>query len=97
MSFCNTQTPPADGQSGRHPGGRPRKAGRSVYVAVRLREGEHDEVLARLDLLPAGQRSSYIRRVLAGAPIDLLDTAQAQESERVASLLDTMPDGTEDW
>ncbi len=69
--------------------GRPHKVGRSVYIPLRLREGEDDEVLMRLARLPTGQRSAYIRRVLAGAPVEALEVA-LQETARAASILDSL-------
>lgn len=75
--------------------GRPRKPGRSRRYTIRLREGEHDAILERIDCLPAGQRSAYIRRVLAGAPVDLLDGALV-ESDALAADLDAMWDDWED-
>ncbi|MBU1880244.1 MAG: hypothetical protein KJ734_14955, partial [Chloroflexi bacterium] len=55
---------------------------------------EHDEVLARLDRIPPGQKSTYIRRVLAGAPVEVLDQA-IKETKFVAGLLDGMWD--DEW
>ncbi|MBN1658279.1 MAG: hypothetical protein JXA93_07760 [Anaerolineae bacterium] len=72
--------------------GRPRKAGHSVRITIRLREGEPDvdAILERLVKLPVGQRSAYIRRVLAGAPVEALDQALARESDELAADLDAM-------
>ena len=75
--------------------GRPPKAGRSVVITFRLREGEHDPILARLRQLPRNRRSAYIRRVLSGAPVEVLDDALKQESEALSSALDGAWD--EDW
>lgn len=73
--------------------GRPAKSGRSVRIAFRLREGEHDDILERLDQVPPGEQSDYIRRVLAGASPELLDHA-LHESDSLTSALDGMWD---DW
>ena len=72
--------------------GRPRKPGRSVRITIRLREGEPgaDAILRRLARLPRGQRSAYIRRVLAGAPVEALDEALARESAALGIALDEM-------
>ena len=75
--------------------GRPPKAGRSVVITFRLREGEHDPILSRLRKLPRNRRSAYIRRVLSGAPVGALDEALRQESEALSSALDGAWD--EDW
>ena len=77
--------------------GRPRKAGRSVRVTLRLREGdlEVDAILQRLAALPRGRRSAYIRRVLAGAPVEVLDDALAKETAELTASLDGMWAG--DW
>lgn len=77
--------------------GRPRKAGRSVRVTLRLREGdpEVDAILQRLAGLPRGRRSAYIRRVLAGAPVQVLDDALANETAELTASLDGMWAG--DW
>jgi len=74
--------------------GRPRKPGRSIKIALRLREGEHDAILERLRQLPRGHWSRYIRRVLDGAPVEALDDALAQESKILTAALDGMWD---DW
>jgi hypothetical protein len=70
--------------------GQPAKHGRRVFVGIWFREGEHDEVLARLNQLPERQRSSYIRRVLAGAPVEVHQAAFEAESERVRAGLDAL-------
>jgi hypothetical protein len=57
-------------------------------ITFRLREGEHDPILARLRQLPRSQRSAYIRRVLSGAPVEVLDEALKRESEALTSALD---------
>ncbi|HNS52037.1 MAG TPA: hypothetical protein PKO09_12750 [Anaerolineae bacterium] len=77
--------------------GRPRKAGRSVRVTLRLREGdpEVDAILQRLAGLPRGRRSACIRRVLAGAPVEVLEGALAKETADLAASLDGMWAG--DW
>ena len=75
--------------------GRPPKTGRSVVITFRLREGEHDPILSRLRQLPRNRRSAYIRRVLSGAPVEVLDDALQQESDALASALDGAWD--EDW
>lgn len=75
--------------------GRPRKPGKSHRVTIRLREGEHDTILSRLQALPAGKWSSYIRRVLDGAPVEALDEALRQESDALSADLNGMWDG--DW
>lgn len=61
-----------------------------MRVTIRLREGEDDAILARLKRVPKGRRSAYIRRVLAGAGVEVMDEVLAQESELVTSLLDSM-------
>jgi len=66
--------------------GRPAKKGASVRVTVRFREGEHDEILERLKKLPEGGRSAYIRRVLAGAPVEALDAAMVEDQEMTDGL-----------
>jgi len=72
-------------------GGRPRtRIAPDVRVTIRLRPGQDDAILERLARVPPGRRSAYIRRVLAGAPVEALDVALAQETERVASALDAM-------
>ena len=86
-NFCPTENPPR---------GRPPKPGRSVRITIRLREGEDDAILARLARVPKGRRSAYIRRVLAGAGVDVMDEVLAEEPEVVASLLDAMWED-EDW
>lgn len=68
--------------------GRPEKPGRSIMITFRLREGEHDPILDRLLRLPHRNRSAYIRRVLSGAPVDLLDDAFEQESATLSAALD---------
>lgn len=68
--------------------GRPPKPGRVYVVCIKLREGEHDAILERLRNLPRGYRSAYIRRVLSGAGIELLEESYRQESERLKGLLD---------
>ncbi len=75
--------------------GRPPKPGRSIPVTVRLREGEHDSILARLRTLPKGKWSSYIRRILDGARIEALDEALQQESASLTADLDGMWD--DEW
>ena len=72
--------------------GRPRKPGRSIRITIRLREGEPemDAILQRLAGLPVGQRSAYIRRVLAGAPVEALEEALAEESGELTAALDGM-------
>lgn len=77
--------------------GRPRKVGRSIRVTLRLREGdpEVDAVLQRLAALPRGRRSAYIRRVLAGAPVEVLEEALAKETAELTASLDGMWAG--DW
>jgi len=72
--------------------GRPAKPGRSVRITIRLREGEHDSILERLQALPKGRWSAYIRRILDGAPIESLDAALEDESETLAAALDGMWD-----
>lgn len=75
--------------------GRPRKPGKSRKITIRLRDGEHDTIIQRLQALPRGKWSSYIRRVLDGAPVEALDQALQQESEGLTSALDGMWD--DDW
>ena len=77
--------------------GRPRKPGRSIRITIRLREGEPevDAILQRLVSLPAGQRSGYIRRVLAGAPVEAQEQTLAEESVELTAALDGMWD--DDW
>jgi hypothetical protein len=77
--------------------GRPRKPGRSVRITLRLREGDRevDAILQRLAGLPRGRRSAYIRRVLAGAPVEALDEALANETAELTASLDGMWAG--DW
>ena len=87
---CHTEKGPRTGARGRPP-----KAGQSVVITFRLREGEHDPVLARLRQLPRNRRSAYIRRVLSGAPVEVLDDALKQESEALSSALDGAWD--DDW
>ncbi len=70
--------------------GRPAKNGKRVFVGIWFREGEHDDILARLNQLPERQRSSYIRRVLAGAPVEVHQAAFEAESEQVRSGLDAL-------
>jgi hypothetical protein len=45
--------------------------------------------------LPRNRRSAYIRRVLSGAPVEVLDDALKQESDMLTSALDGAWD--EDW
>lgn len=78
MNFCQTKR------------GRPPKPGRSIRITIRLREGEDDAILARLARVPKGRRSAYIRRVLAGAGVEVMDEVLAEEPELVTSLLDSM-------
>jgi hypothetical protein len=66
-----------------------------VVITFRLREGEHDAILARLRRLPRRRRSAYIRRVLSGAPVEVLDGVLRQESEALTSALGGAWD--EDW
>lgn len=77
--------------------GRPRKPGQSIRITIRLREGEPevDAILQRLARLPAGQRSAYIRRVLAGAPVEALEEVLSEESAELTAALDEMWAG--DW
>jgi len=75
--------------------GRPPKTGKSYPISFRLREGEHDSVILRLHALPKGKWSSYIRRVLDGAPVKALDEALRQESAGLTSALDGMWE--DDW
>jgi len=77
--------------------GRPRKAGRSIRVTLRLREGDPEvgAILQRLAALPTGRRSAYIRRVLAGAPVEVLEEALAKETAELTASLDGMWAG--DW
>jgi hypothetical protein len=88
-NFCLTEN---RGQEKPRRRGRPRKPGRSIFVGLRLREGEHDTIIARLKKLPKGRWSAYIRRVLDGAPVEALDDALAQESEELANALNGMWD-----
>jgi len=81
---------PANGVQPDRKRGRKRKTGRRVFVGFFLREGEDDKTIQRLKKLPRGQHSSYIRRVLNGAPAEAHDSALAAESERVASGLDAL-------
>jgi len=66
-----------------------------VVITFQLREGEHDPILARLRQLPENRRSAYIRRVLTGAPVEVLDEAMAQESPALSAALDGARD--EEW
>jgi hypothetical protein len=104
VSFCMTENKElcvvsdcCHTENGRRTGtrGRPPKAGRSVVITFRLREGEHDPILSRLRQLPRNRRSAYIRRVLSGAPVEVLDDALQQESDALASALDGAWD--EEW
>lgn len=70
--------------------GRPRKPGRSIKISFRLREGEDDAILARLAQVPRGRRGAYIRRVLSGAPVEVMDQALREEPESVAAKLNAM-------
>jgi len=70
--------------------GRPCKPGRSVIICFRLREGEDDAILARLAQVPRGRRGAYIRRVLSGAPVEVMDQALREEPESVAAKLNAM-------
>lgn len=87
-NFCRTE-------NRRRRRGRPAKAGRSVRVTVRFREGEHDAILHRLRQLPRGRWSAYVRRVLDGAPPEALDDALAVESQALTAALDGM--WNDDW
>ena len=68
--------------------------GKTVRLNLRLREGrspEEDRLIGRLEQLPKGQRSRYLRRVLATGEVEpLLDAELEQETGRVASALDAM-------
>ena len=66
-------------------------------MTIRLRAGESgaDAILERLARLPVGHRSAYIRRVLAGAPVEALEEALAEESAELTAALDGMWD--DDW
>ena len=77
--------------------GRPRKPGRSIRISIRLREGEPevDAILQRLARLPVGQRSAYIRRVLAGAPVEALEETLSEEGAELTAALDGM--WADDW
>jgi len=75
--------------------GRPQKKGRSVRVTVRLHEQDHVEILARLARLERGSVSAYIRRVLAGASVELLESALV-ESDELSDALDGMLDWEDD-
>lgn len=82
---------------GRTERGRPRKPGRSLRFTIRLREGEPDDdaILQRLARLPVGQRSAYIRRVLAGAPVEDMEEPIVRESVGLTAALDGM--WAEEW
>ncbi|HNS51666.1 MAG TPA: hypothetical protein PKO09_10860 [Anaerolineae bacterium] len=98
MISVRQKRPTSRGQDfGQTKRGRPRKAGRSIRVTLRLREGdpEVDAILQRLAELPRGRRSAYIRRVLAGAPVEVLEEALAQETAELTASLDGMWAG--DW
>lgn len=73
--------------------GRPAKRGRVHFVNIRLREGEHDLIIARLEALPLGKRSDYVRRVLEGAPVEVHEHA---ESAALTADLDSMF-SDDDW
>lgn len=75
--------------------GRPPKPGRGVRVTIRLHEADHGEIIARLEQIPAGQRSAYIRRVLAGAPVQVLD--RAIEDDTLTNDLNAMWDDEDEW
>ena len=66
-------------------------------MTIRLRAGESgaDAILERLARLPVGHRSTYIRRVLMGAPVEALEEALAEESAELTAALDGMWD--DDW
>ena len=82
--------------------GRPCKSGKSWHFGFRLREGEgeNDKTLQRICQLPPGNRSEYIRRVLAGAPVEVHDEALAAELElaraAMVALDETWDDGDEE-
>jgi hypothetical protein len=78
-NFCPTE-------NGKPKRGRPPKPGRSVRVTIRFREGEHDEILQRLGEVGPGGWSAYIRRVLEGAPIEVLDRAIVEDDEMTDAL-----------
>ena len=84
MNSCQTENK----RRGRKP-----KPGQSVRWTIRFREGEDDEIIARLRQLPKGQVSEYIKRILAGTPMDMLDQAMV-ESDALSADLDSMLD---DW
>ena len=65
-----------------------------MRVTIRLREGEHDAILQRLEKVPRGGKSAYIRRVLEGAPVEALDRALVEDDE-LTDALDSM--WSEDW
>ncbi len=88
MDFGNTEN------RGRERG-RPAKPGRVITLTVKLREGEHDEILARLARLERGQRSAYVRRVLAGASVEVLEGSRPRESAGLTAALDGMFDDEE--
>jgi hypothetical protein len=74
--------------------GRPRIFGKMVRLNLRLREGrspEEDRLIERLEQLPKGQRSRYVRRVLTTGDVEpILDAELERETGRVASALDAL-------
>ena len=78
-NFCQTKNK----RRGR---GRPTVPGRSVRVTVRFRDGKHDAILERLFQVPKMRRSAYIRRVLEGAPVEVLDRAIVEDDEMTDAL-----------
>ncbi len=63
-------------------------------ITVRLREGKHDKILARLKRVPKGGKSAYIQRVLEGAPVETLDKAFVEDDEMADGLNNMWSD---DW
>jgi len=88
-----TKGPQTNKRQPKNQRGRPAKPGREIRITIRLREGEHDDILERLKRVPKGEMATYVRRVLAGATPDLLDEA-LRESEALTSSLDGILD---DW
>lgn len=89
-NFCNTENK-------RRRRGRPALPGRSIIVTIRFREGEHDAILERLAQVPKGGRSAYIRRVLEGAPVTVLDAALIEDDEMTAALDSMWGDDLDDF
>lgn len=61
-----------------------------MRVMVRLRHGLDDDLTAKIEQIPARQRSAWIRSVLRGAPADSIPTNNASLDPAVNASLDAL-------